>query len=51
MLLKEALYFVEWNDVPVTAVVEIGVDSAGDDHQFLIISVFAVLDHIGIGVA
>ena len=50
MLLKEALYFVEWNDVPVTAVVEIGVYRVRNDHQFFVVCVFAVFDHVGIGI-
>ena len=51
VLCKERLQLIKRNRVLAAAVIKIGVDCVGNDHQFLISGVLAVLDHGRIGVA
>ena len=50
MLNEERLQLVERNRVLAAAVIEISVDRVRNDHQFLIIHILAVSDHVRIGV-
>ena len=50
IFLKEALQFIKGNSVLSAAVIEIRVNSAGNDHKFLVVRVLTVFDHVGIGV-
>ena len=47
---EKCIQLVERDGIFSTAIVEIGVDGTGDDHEFLVVRVFAVFDHVGIGV-
>ena len=51
ILLKEFLKLVERNDVPVlSAVIEVGVRSAGYHQKLLVICIFVSIDHVLIGI-
>ena len=44
---EKAFELIKGDDICV--VIQIGMHSAFDDHQFFIVGVLAVLDHVGIG--
>ena len=50
ILNEERLQFVERNSVLAAAVIEVGVDSIRNDHQFFVIRILAVFEHVRIGV-
>ena len=47
---EKCFQFIEGNRIFPAAVIEIGMDSSGNDHQFLVVRVPAAIDHIGIGI-
>lgn len=47
---KERFKFVKWDRVLSAAVVEIGVDSVGDDEELLILWHRIAVHHLGVGV-
>ena len=50
ILNEERFQFVERDRFFAAAVIEIGVDRIRDDHQFFVVRILAVFDHVRIGV-
>ena len=50
ILIEERFQLVERDRFFATAVIEIGVDRIRNDHQFFVVRILAVFDHVRIGV-